>query len=76
MKRFSFNKLAYSGRYDYIFAGPMPHKVKGLEDETSIIAQIENHPDIYPELVRVLSQTGELKITKSSFKRALEENII
>lgn len=76
VKRFPFNKLAYSDRYDYIFVGPMPHKVKGLEDEASIIAQIENNPDVYPELIRVLSQSGELKITKSSFKRALEENII
>lgn len=76
VERFSFNKLAYNDRYDYIFVGPMPHKLKGLKDESGMIAQIENNPDIYPELVRVLNHTGDLKITKSSFKRALEENII
>lgn len=76
VKSFSFKKLAYSNQYDYILVGPMPHKVKGLEDESSIIAQIENNPDIYPEIIRVMTQSGELKITKTSFRKALEENII
>lgn len=75
-KNYSFSKLAYNERYDCILAGPMPHKVKGVEDASSIISKMENEDDVYPPLVRIMNQSGELKITKSSFKRALEENIV
>lgn len=76
VKQYSFTKLAHNNHYDYIMVGPLPHKVKGLEDESSIITQIEKNSDAYPPLIRVLNQSGELKITKSSFKRALKENLI
>lgn len=75
-KNYSFNKLAYNEKYDFILAGPMPHMVQGVEDASGIIAKIEHEADVYPPLVRILNHSGELKITKSSFKRVLEENII
>lgn len=76
IEQYSFKKLEYNDRYDYIMVGPVPHKVRGLEKESGIIEQIENNPDIYPPLIRILNLSGELKITKSGFKQALKENII
>lgn len=54
----------------------MPHKVQGVEDDSSIISKMEANPEIYPPLVRVMNAAEELKITKSSFKKVLVENIL
>lgn len=73
---YRFNKLAYSEEYDFVLAGPMPHMTKGVGDASSIIGKMEDETDVYPPLVRIMNQSGELKITKSSFKRTLEENVV
>src|SRR5690625_4095795 len=70
-----FEKYKWNERYACILVGPMPHKVRGLEDENSMIIQIENNQEIYPPLKRVLNVAGELKIGKSSLKRTLTECI-
>lgn len=75
-KNYSFDSLAYNDHYEYVFVGPIPHKVKGLGADSSMISQMEKNPDIYPSVVRIMNEAGELKISKTSFKKALKENIL
>ncbi len=64
-------RLSYGGRYSAIILGACPHKVNLLGDYNSFIEKCkndENLPDAYD--ARTLS--GELKVTKESYKRTLE----
>lgn len=76
IKNYPFEKLAYNTRYDYILAGPMPHMVRGVGEDSSIISKIEQNSDTYPPLARIMTEVGELKISKSSFKKVLEEQLL
>jgi hypothetical protein len=60
-------------RYDGILLGPMPHKMSGDMNGSSLIAIMENNVDDYPPFVVVRDSAGQLKITKSSLKTALKE---
>ncbi|MDZ7790374.1 MAG: hypothetical protein U5L08_07775 [Xanthomonadales bacterium] len=51
-----------------ILIGPVPHKVPGQDDPVQALMRGEG----YPPTVRVETNSGELKITKSSFRDALE----
>jgi len=72
-KNHPFGKYKWNDNYACILVGEMPHKVRGLNDESSMITQIENNQEIYPPLKRVMTVSGSLKIGKSSFKRTLLE---
>ncbi len=71
IKNYNFNKLEYNTNYHCILVGPMPHSVNGKSDYSSIIAKMENEKDKYPEVIRV-TNSNELKITKSSLKQAFK----
>src|SRR5690625_125356 len=43
-----FEKYKWNDNYACILVGQIPHKVRGLEDESSMIAQIENNQEMYP----------------------------
>ena len=70
LKHFDFGKIRHSMGYRAIFAGPMPHSTPGTGGASSFIARVENHPDEYPPMFKLMSG-NELKITNNSFKRAL-----
>lgn len=70
----NFRNIAYSSKYCAIIAGSNPHSARGMAGDSSIITHIENHRDMFPEVKRV-SANGSLKITKTNFRRALEELI-
>jgi len=55
-----------------ILCGPMPHSGVGKGDDSSIITHMEN-AEGFPNATRVVSSKGELKITKSSFRRTLKQ---
>lgn len=74
-KNHPFEKYKWNDNYACILVGEMPHKVRGLGDESSMIAQIQNNQEIYPPLKRVMNVAGDLKIGKSSLKRTLKECI-
>lgn len=69
-KSFNWSKLNGSTEYTDIFIGAMPHKVKGLQGSSSIIAKIEENPHNYPKLHK-LTSGEELKISKTNFEKAL-----
>ena len=66
-----FHKLEYNSGYSDILFGPSPHSAKGADGYRSILSCIEAHPEKYPQVIRVESCSGELKISKHSFIQAL-----
>lgn len=75
-KQINFQKYRYSSEYSDILVGPTCHKNKGIEDSSSLITEIENNRDIYPNLTRITDLDGTLKISKTSFKNALMKTTI
>ena len=71
LKHFDFGKIRGSMGYVAIFAGPMPHKTPGAAEANSFIARVESNQGDYPKLFK-LGKSGELKITKNSFKDGLK----
>ncbi len=65
-------KTQYSQLYSCILTGPMPHSGRVKGEYGSIIAALEQEPG-YPPVYRL--GTDELRITKSSFRRSMEELI-
>lgn len=60
--------LQYNDSVAGILIGPVPHKVPGQDDPVQALMRQEG----FPPTVRVETSSGELKITKSSFREALE----
>lgn len=60
--------LQYNESVAGILIGPVPHKVPGQDDPVQALMRQEG----YPPAVRVETNSGELKITKSSFRDALQ----
>ena len=71
-KNYQYNKLRYNENYRVVMFGPVPHSSTGKNDSSSVIAELQNSEG-YPKVVCL--GENELKITKSSFKKALEELI-
>ena len=59
------------GSFAGIIAGPMPHKVSGLGDNSSLIVKLQQPG--YPFMVEARTESSELKITNTSFAKALLE---
>ena len=74
IQKYNFRKLQYSDKYRLILVGPMPHSTTGKADSSSTIAEMENHPEMYPRVIR-MAAGSTLKITKTGFKDALENMI-
>ena len=71
-KTFNFSKTQYSQKYSCILVGPMPHSGIAKGEYGSVIAALRPEEG-YPPVYRM--GADELKITKSSFLRTLEELI-
>lgn len=71
--KFNFKKMQHKPNYRLVIVGPMPHSTAGKGDSSSAIAEMETR-DGYPKVVRLGS--NELKITKTSFKKTLHEQIV
>ena len=72
---YDFAKLKYSNRYSDVIFGSVPHKGKGIGDNSSIITMIENNQEDYPKLIKAMD-SNSLKFTKTSFKEALQNTRI
>lgn len=71
-KHFDFSSLKYNSNYSDIIIGPNAHKAVGIQGYNSPIAMIEAESSSFPKLTKA-EVDGELKITKTSFLRALKE---
>lgn len=70
IESYQFSKLQYNPDYRLVIVGPMPHSTTGKGDSRSTISELENGCG-YPKVIRL--GTNELKITKTNFKQALQE---
>jgi len=73
VKNYDISRLEYSDVYRLILVGPVPHSAKGMGNESSVITSLENNPNITK--VKRLMSGNELKISKESLKKSLEEEI-
>jgi len=71
-RRFQIEKLRYNSPYSGILIGPVAHCVTGLGDYNSVIEKLRNEEG-YPPFREIKTFSGELKITKTAFKEALEQ---
>lgn len=71
-KTYNYDKLYFEPKYRAVLFGPLPHSTSGKEDFSSVITKMENTVG-YPQIIRISeSDSGHLKITKSSFRKAIE----
>lgn len=70
---FDLNKLKGNVNYKAVLIGPVPHKNLGKYAASSGIQEMKNRPDLYPRVIEVKNNQGELKITRSSFSEALNK---
>lgn len=71
--RYNFSDLQYNANYRVVMFGPVPHSCVGKAESSSIITEMER-ADGYPRIIRLCGNQG-LKITKTSFRSALEDLI-
>lgn len=65
-KDLNAGRLKYSSEYSDIIIGPMPHKIEGMGDTTSLLALIEKNPNEYPKLIKA-EANSKLKISITGF---------
>ena len=73
--QFDVNSLMYYQTYTDLFIGPIKHSMKGKGNYESIIEYVKANENSFPKL-GLLLVNGELKITKTSLKSAVENSKI
>lgn len=71
--QFDVDTLKYSQTYTDLFIGPIKHSMKGKGNYESIIEYVKANQNSFPKL-GVLLVNGDLKITKTSLKGAIENS--
>ena len=66
-KHLNAERLRYSNEYSDIICGPIPHKIEGMGDTSSLIAEIENNPSEYPKLIKAVASKS-LKFSINGFR--------
>lgn len=66
-KQINAERLRYSCEYSDIICGPIPHKVQGMGDTSSLIAEIEKKPNEFPKLIKARAN-DKLKFSINGFK--------
>ena len=73
---FNFSKLIGNCRYADIFVGPVPHKASGIGNHSSVINYLKSTNEIPAKISVLKDNNDDLKITKKTFRKALEESDI
>lgn len=71
---FNFGKLIANTKYTDVFVGPVPHKARDIGTESGVIEYLKNESDITAKIAELRDSAGELKISKKTFKQAMEES--
>lgn len=74
-KTFSWSSLENSMVYTDVMIGPVPHKVMGIDSYGGIISKMEENPDHYPKLHKLMAG-HELKITKTNITEAIKNSYL
>lgn len=75
-EKFDFRRLRGTTEYSDVIVGALPHKGKGLTDYSSVIVMMESEPANYPNVLRAVTNSGELKITKDNIEKAIEDTTL
>lgn len=75
LTNFDFNQFRNNPNYSDIIFGPNPHKVRGIEGYSSAISMMQQEADQFPKLI-IAETSNELKITKTSFTKAIKNTQI
>lgn len=69
-----YNKIDRLGYSDYgaIIVSPMNHSIRDMDDASSAMQEMKDHPDIYPPVIET-RDSHMLKITNNSLRKALRE---
>ncbi len=70
LKRVDISKFRNSSVYTDIIFGPVPHKMTGMGDTSSLLADMKNNPSEYPRIIEARAN-DKLKITKTNFEAAI-----
>lgn len=73
LTNYNIESLEYRTEYRLIVVGPVPHKCKGIGNSYSMLSSIENNPNITK--VKRCYSGEELKITKTSLKKVISDEI-
>lgn len=73
-KTYEYRKLRYNPNYRVVIFGPIPHSTTGKNQSRSVISDMQRQEG-YPR-VEVLTANGEIKITKTSFTKMLENLVL
>jgi hypothetical protein len=73
LKRYNIGKLQYNSAYRLILVGSLPHSTNGKDSYSSVIARMEQEEG-FTKVVR-LTSNGQLKITKTNIKEAVQREI-
>lgn len=71
---FDFKKLEYTTAYCDVFIGPVPHSATNMGDYGGVITKLQTESEKYPQITLLKDTAGSLKITKTSFKEAIENS--
>ena len=66
IKTYDTDRFKNSLEFSDIICGPIPHKVKGLEDYDNLISKIKHNPQEYPKLFSAVE-----KLSVNKFKQGL-----
>lgn len=69
-KHLRSERLRYSCVYSDIICGPMPHKVEGMGDTSSLIVEMERNPSEFPKMTKA-TVNDNLKFSISGFKECI-----
>ena len=72
-QNYDYEKLVNNSNYRVVLVGAVPHKTTGTGQSRSLLSELQSHPDKYPRTIALREDNGTLKITKTSFKRALQQ---
>ena len=71
MKNLDIRRFRNTEKYEGIVLGPIPHSVKG-KDYDSVLASILSSTDGYPYWIKCMTESGEFKMTRTAFEKAME----
>lgn len=74
---YDIRKLEHTNVYSDVFIGAVPHKMKGMGDESSALLKLEKgSEDIYPKIHVLRKENGEYGITKRSLNEAIANSVL
>lgn len=70
---FEYKKLEYNANYRAVLVGAVPHSTTGTGRSSNLITELESYPDKYPRVIALRAEDGTLRVTKSGFKRVIQQ---